>query len=178
MSLNNQSVRLAGLGRREEALAAIEGAVDTYWQLAEARPHAFLPDLATSLNNQSVRLAGLGRREEALAAIEQAVEIRRQLAEARPDAFLPDLATSLNNQSNRLADLARREEALAAIEEALRLILPLLERAPYVLPDAGEHLVRGYIQLCDESQKEPEQQLLQRAHAVLVRAGVVPPGDD
>ena len=68
-------------------------------QLAEARPDAFLPDLATSLNNLSDRLSDLGRREEALAAIEEAVAIRRQLAEARPDAFLPDLAMSLNNQS-------------------------------------------------------------------------------
>ena len=55
MSLNNQSSRLADLGRREEALAAIEEAVTIYRALAEARPDAFLPDLAMSLNNQSVR---------------------------------------------------------------------------------------------------------------------------
>ena len=46
MSLNNQSGRLAELGRREEALAAIEEAAGIYRQLAEARPDAFLPDLA------------------------------------------------------------------------------------------------------------------------------------
>ena len=123
------SNRLADLGRREEALAAIEEAVTIHRQLAEARPDAFLPDLATSLNNQSVRLADLGRREEALAAIEEAVTIRRQLAQARPDAFLPDLATSLNNQSTCLADLGRREEALAAIEEAVTH-LPRAGRGP------------------------------------------------
>ena len=112
------SKRLAELGRREEALAASEQATGIYRQLAETRPDAFLPNLATSLNNQSLRLAALGRREEALAAIEQAVTIRRQLAETRPDAFLPSLATSLNNHSNHLANLGRREEALAAIEQA------------------------------------------------------------
>ena len=60
MSLNNQSGRLADLGRREEALAAIEEAVAIYRQLAEARPDAFLPDLAMSLNNQSNRLSAPG----------------------------------------------------------------------------------------------------------------------
>ena len=112
---------LAELGRREEALAAIEEAVTIRRELARARPDAYLPDLATSLNNQSVCLADLGQREEALAAIEEAVTICRELARARPDAFLPDLAMSLNNQSNRLADLGRREEALAAIEEAVTI---------------------------------------------------------
>ena len=90
---------LGDLGRREEALAAIEEAVAIRRALAEARPDAFLPSLAGALNNQSNRLSGLGRREEALAAIEEAVTIRRQLAQARPDAFLPDLATALNNRS-------------------------------------------------------------------------------
>ena len=42
-SLNNLSNRLADLGRREDALAAIEEAVDVYRQLAAARPDAFTP---------------------------------------------------------------------------------------------------------------------------------------
>ena len=51
-------------------------------ELAEARPDAFLPDLAESLDNQSVCLAGLGREKAALEAIEEAVRIRRRLPEA------------------------------------------------------------------------------------------------
>jgi tetratricopeptide (TPR) repeat protein len=98
--LNTLAVLLGDLGRREEALAAIDEALTAYRALAEARPDAFLPSLATSLNNQSNRLSDLGRREEALAAIDEAVTAYRALAEARPDAFLPDLAGSLNNQSN------------------------------------------------------------------------------
>ena len=93
-SLNNLSVRLADLGRREEALAAIQEAVAIYRELAAARPDAFRPDLASSLNNLSLRLADLGRREEALAAIQEAVAIYRELAAARPDVFRPDLATA------------------------------------------------------------------------------------
>ena len=59
-SLNNLSVRLADLGRPEEALAAIEEAVIIYRELAAARPDAFRPDLATSLDNLSNRLAEPG----------------------------------------------------------------------------------------------------------------------
>ena len=51
------SNRLGALGRREEALAAIEEAVTAYRALAQARPDVFLPDLAMSLNNQSVFLS-------------------------------------------------------------------------------------------------------------------------
>ena len=59
-SLNNLSVRLADLGRREDALAAIEEAAEIYRELAAARPDAFRPDLAMSLNNLSVRLGEPG----------------------------------------------------------------------------------------------------------------------
>ena len=113
------SNRLSGLGRLEEALAAIEEAVTTYRQLAQARPDAFLPGLAMSLNNQSACLSDLGRREEALAAIEQAVTVYRGLAQARPDAFLPDLAMSLNNLADILSQLNRHNEASAIRREGI-----------------------------------------------------------
>jgi hypothetical protein len=46
MSLNNESLRLADLGRRQQALATIEQATGSYRQLVQARPDAFfLPDL-------------------------------------------------------------------------------------------------------------------------------------
>jgi tetratricopeptide (TPR) repeat protein len=112
------SIRLADLGRREEALAAIEQATGIYRQLAEDRPDAFLPDLAMSLNNRAGCLADVGRREEALAVIEQATGIYRQLAEDRPDAFLPDLATSLRVLAHVLHVLGRNPEAMEAQAEA------------------------------------------------------------
>ena len=134
--------RLSGLGRREEALAAIEEAVGSTGALAAARPDAFRPDLAMSLNNLSNRLSDLGRREEALAAIEEAVDICRELAAARPDAFRPDLAMSLNNLSNRLSDLGRREEALAAIEEAVGLYRRPRRRPARRLPARPRHVAQ------------------------------------
>ena len=62
--LNNKANRLADLGRREEALAAIEEAVLIHRTLAEGRPEAFLPELAVcpSTIRQPCCLAWVGRR--------------------------------------------------------------------------------------------------------------------
>ncbi len=122
--VNNLSVRLSILGRREDAVAAGEEAVRLHRALAGTRLDAFTPYLAASLNNLANRLSALGRREEALTSSEESVRLRRPLAEARPDAFTPGLALSLNNLANKLSDLGRREEALAAAEETV-----LLQRA-------------------------------------------------
>ncbi len=65
-SLNNLGTRLRDLGRREDALAAAQEAVDIRRGLAKDRPDAFLPNLAMSLNNLGNRLSDLGRREDAL----------------------------------------------------------------------------------------------------------------
>ena len=65
---------LGGLGRRVEALAAIQEAVTIFRELAAVRPDAFRPDLARALSNLSLMLAELGRRVEALAAIQEAVD--------------------------------------------------------------------------------------------------------
>ena len=118
IELTNESRRLAGLRRREEALAASEQATGIYRQLAEADPDIYRPHLAASLNNQSLRLVDLGRQEEALAAVEQAVIIRRQLAESRPDTYRPRLAASLDNLADTLSSLNRDAEASAIREEA------------------------------------------------------------
>ena len=125
---------LSNLGRREDALAASQEAVDIYRRLAELRPDAFLPNLATSLNNTGAMLSNLGRREDALAASQEAVDIYRRLAELRPDAFLPNLATSLNNTGAMLSNLGRREDALAASQEAVDIYRRLAELRPERIP--------------------------------------------
>jgi tetratricopeptide (TPR) repeat protein len=71
-SLDNLAIRLAELGRRDEALAPAEEAVVIRRRLAEANPDAYLPGLAGSLNNLGGRLSGKGRREQALASAEEA----------------------------------------------------------------------------------------------------------
>jgi tetratricopeptide (TPR) repeat protein len=138
---NDRSVRLSDLGRSEEALEAIEQAVEIYRDLARSRPDAIRPDLAGSLNNLSGRLADLGRREEALEAIEQAVEIYRDLARSRPDAIRPHLAMGLHNLSTSLGNLGRREEALEAIEQAVEIFRDLARSRPDVFrPNFAESL--------------------------------------
>ena len=116
MALNNQSLRLADLGRPKEALTAIEEAVTTYRALAEARPDAFLPDLAMALNNQSSRLADLGRPKEALTAIGEAVTTYRALADNRPDVFARRYANSLKTRDAILSALGREADADAPPE--------------------------------------------------------------
>ena len=171
-SLNNQSARLAELGRREDAFGAIDEAVRIYRTLADARPDAFRSNLAASLNNQSTFLSELvGRGEDALVAIDEAVSIYRALADARPEAFLPDLAMSLSNQSGRLSDLGRREDAVTVIDHAVRLILPALERSPFLVSDLGQRMAKSYVRRCREVGRDPDSVLIERLDQVLLSAG-------
>ena len=117
--LNNLGIRLSALGEWEQALDAIQEAVEISRRLAAANPAAFEPNLAMALNSLCVRLSALGRREQALDATQEAVEIYRRLATGNPAAFAPDLAGALNNLGLGLSNLGRREQALAAAEEAV-----------------------------------------------------------
>jgi Tetratricopeptide repeat len=154
-SLNNLSNRLGALGRREEALAAIQEAVGVYRELAADRPDAFRPDLARSLDNLSHWLGEVGRREEALAAIQEAVAIRRELAGDRPDAFRPDLAMSLSNLAIRLSALGRREEALAASQEAVGVYRELAADRPDAFrPDLARSLSNLSADLADLGRRQ------------------------
>ena len=112
-------LRLAGLGRREEALAASTEAVAIRRELAAARPDAFTPDLAGSLNNHSnAWRSWAGARTRWPPAPRPLRSTGSCVMPPRPsssrgvtpggfsppaDAFRPDLAGSLNNQSNALA---------------------------------------------------------------------------
>ena len=70
-----QVTRLADAGRRDEALTAIQDAVEVYRRLAEANPAAYEPDLAASLNNLSLRLADAGRKKESDQASREAADL-------------------------------------------------------------------------------------------------------
>jgi tetratricopeptide (TPR) repeat protein len=109
------------MGRREEALAAIEEATAIYRELAAVRPSVFRPNLATALNNKSAYLWELEQREEALAAIEEAVEIRRELTAGHPAVFTHWLAKSLSAMAIQLSKLGREAEAEAAHQEITRI---------------------------------------------------------
>jgi Tetratricopeptide repeat/Anaphase-promoting complex subunit 5 len=112
---------LAALGRREEALAAIDETVAIRRNLVTDGPNAFQPALAAALVNQAGRLVDLGRFEEALSVSEEAIVIYRQVASTQPDASTSNLAAALNNQSTILSSLGRREESLTAAKEAVAI---------------------------------------------------------
>ena len=120
----------AQMGDHEAAVTVARQAVALQRPLAEEKPDAFLPDLATSLSNLANVLSDLGQREQALSAAEEAVKLYRQLAQQRPDAFLPDLAMSLSNLASVLNDLGQREQALSAAEEAVKLRRQLAQQRP------------------------------------------------
>ena len=124
------SMRLAAVGRHEEALALSNSAARSYRNLAKVQPAVYLNHLATSLNNLSADLSDQGRLEESLAAITEAVSIRRDLARASASAFLPSLAMSLSNESTCLSDLGRWEQALAASHEATSIYRTLAKSQP------------------------------------------------
>ncbi|MGW1998191.1 tetratricopeptide repeat protein [Embleya sp. NPDC001921] len=130
LSLSNVGIRLAEVGRRDEALAAEQQAVEIYRRLATANPDAHEPDLARSLSHLGVHLGEVGRRDEAVVPAEQAVEIRRRLATANPDAHEPGLAASLTNLGVRLAEVGRRSEALTATEQAAEIYRRLATTNP------------------------------------------------
>lgn len=129
-SLGIHSNRLAEVGRREEAQAAISEAVQIFAGLARARPDAFLSDFAASLNNYSGMLMDSGRREEALAASTEAVQIYRELVETGRDELLSAFATSLGNLSRQLADSGQQEETLAETAEVVQILRRRSEERP------------------------------------------------
>jgi tetratricopeptide (TPR) repeat protein len=140
-ALNNLGIRLAGVGRQQEALATFQEAATIRRQLAEANPDAYLPDLAKALTNLGELLSRVGRPQEALATTQEAVTTYRSLAEADPDAYLPDLAMALGNLGIRLAEIGRQQEALAAIQETVTTFRRLAEANPDAyLPDVAKAL--------------------------------------
>jgi len=160
ITLNHLAATLSALGRREEALAKAQEAVRIHEQLAQARPDAFLPNLAASLNNLANSLSDLGRREEALAKAQEAVRIREQLAQARPDAFLPDWAMSYGTRGKVLAGLERHVEAAASFAQGIRVLTPLFQKAPGAFADLMSRLSDSYLQAIQQAKTDPDKDLL------------------
>ena len=121
IALGMTGYALSALGRREEALAATQGAAGLYRELAEQNPPAFLPDLARSLNNLGMMLSALGRREEALAAYEEAVRILLPFFRALPAAFADRMGYMIQDYAAACRE-AKREPDRGLVEEVGRLL--------------------------------------------------------
>ena len=120
-----------GLGRRQEALASYDRAVELKPDFAQAhgeradilleisrnkealeaydRAIALQPALVEAHDGRGRALAGLGRGDEALAAFERAIVLK------------PDFAEAHNNRGMALVVFGRKEEAMAAFERASAL---------------------------------------------------------
>ena len=170
-TLNNLANRFFDLGRREEALVAIEEAVDLYRSLVSIQPDDFRPGLAASLISLSRYRSELGRREEALDVIEEAVDLHRSLASIQPDAFRPGLAASLNNLSTCLSNLGRHDEALVAIEETVGFYRDLEATRPDSFrPDLDETL--NNLSVCLSKLGRHDEALVAIEEAVAIRRGL------
>ena len=120
-SLVSLGAMFDNLGRRSDALAATEEAVQLYRSLARDKPGAFTHGLATSLSNLGAMSSNLGRRDAALVATREAVKLYRRLTRDEPGAFGAGLPRSLSNLGEILDDLGSHDEALAVAEEAVQL---------------------------------------------------------
>ncbi|MFJ9119264.1 tetratricopeptide repeat protein [Streptomyces sp. NPDC102394] len=119
-SLDNLATQLAYVGLGEEALEAVERALQIRRRLAADNPAAEASHLALTLNNYGIQLSEMGRRHEALEATEEAWAIWRKLTHSNK-AHEPNLASTLSHLGLRLMDVGRLSEGLARGQEAVDL---------------------------------------------------------
>ncbi|PXX16765.1 tetratricopeptide repeat protein [Nitrosomonas ureae] len=131
---NNLGSLYGELGRHEEALEAVQRAVEMRECLNAKNPGVFERDLGGSLNNLGIRYDKLGFLEKALEATQHSVEIYERLSEKKPNAFEAYLAIILNSLGNRYRKLGYRKKALQAGQRSLEI----LERLSAKNPDAFE----------------------------------------
>jgi hypothetical protein len=53
-----------------------------------------------------------------------------------------------------------------------------LERAPSSVADAGLSLLQRYVGICNDMERDPDEELLRRIHTILVSAGVLTKDDE
>jgi hypothetical protein len=106
-------------GRREDALAATHEAVDIYRRLAQTRPDAFLPNLATSISGMSDTLAALDKHEEAARAATQALKILAPFVERYSQTYR-DLARTISADILRYCEATGQQPDTALLERVAR----------------------------------------------------------
>ena len=120
-SLNNLGLDLSDLGRREEALAASQEAVEIRRRLAAARPDDFLPDLARSVSALSDAFAAVDRHEEAAQAATEALDILVPFVERYPQAF-GQLGRAIASSARKHTDAAGLQPDAALLQRVAQAI--------------------------------------------------------
>lgn len=126
---------LLELERSEEAIAAIEQAVEINQALAERVPERFTLVHADSLDILSIALADLGRIAPALEAAERALRLVTELARSEAAPLLYPLARMTNNFGRRLHDAGRLDESAEALGQAVTAFEILANARPQVYRD-------------------------------------------
>ena len=125
--LNNLANRLSELGRREEALAKAQEAVRIREQLAEARPDAFLPDLAMSCGARGMVLTEMGRRGDAADSFKQGVAALKPLFLRSPAVFR-DLIGRLVRDYIQSSQSAGQAPDMALLEPVVEVFEKLAQK--------------------------------------------------
>ncbi|MCL8013424.1 tetratricopeptide repeat protein [Streptomyces sp. AS02] len=120
VALDDLAERFAAVGRRADAAAAHQHAIDLLRPLTEQRPDSAWPALGSALYGLAGRLAEAYRWAEARPFAEEAVALRRRLAGTRPEQR-PRLAESLHLWSLVLRGAGLHQAALDAAVEAADL---------------------------------------------------------
>jgi hypothetical protein len=107
------------LGRREEALEQAEKAVRIREQLAEARPDAFLPNLATSCGARGAVLTGMEHHREAAGSFAQGIRALAPCFQKVPRAFAPLMGGLCRDYVTALEK--------AQLEPDMEMLAPVLE---------------------------------------------------
>lgn len=126
---------LLELERGDEAIAAIEQAVEIDAALAERLPDRFTLAHAEALDTLSVALAELGRVEPALEAADRGLRIVTGLARSEAAAYVYPLARMTNNFGRRLHDAGRLEQSAEVLGPAVTAFELLARAQPKVHQD-------------------------------------------
>jgi tetratricopeptide (TPR) repeat protein len=108
----------SGAGSGEQAL---QEALTTYRQLAQAQPQTYLPEVAMTLYNLGLLYRDTQRLREGEQAYQEALTTYRQLAQAQPQAYLPKVAMILHNLGIVRLDQEDLPQAQTLMTEALTI---------------------------------------------------------
>ncbi|HZM77657.1 MAG TPA: tetratricopeptide repeat protein, partial [Candidatus Limnocylindrales bacterium] len=120
-SMNNLGLRLANVGRVDEALSILTNAVDVCRDEARRRPDLWLPELVMSLNNLGGLLSVHRSSPEALWAVGEAAEVCCGLAMANATLWLKDLVTLLINLGSLLDEAGMHDEGVSVASWAVTI---------------------------------------------------------
>lgn len=177
-SLQALSKCLASMGRKEEALAAIEEAVKLWrsWpQRLEWGEYQFMAyEHIDLLHDFSMLLAAAGRSKKALITIMEAVKSCHVLVAACP-VYLPQLPRSLRTCATHLWDMCHREESVVISKQAIKIWCSMVSTPTeaYLAPLYCELLDEFTVRLIELGQLSEAESI--RAEAESIRATIPEP---